>query len=335
MMTLASLHTELESKTFRWLITGGAGFIGSHLTEFLLSIGNQLVTVIDNFATGSKDNIELFCSNKNFKFIEGDILNCNLLKEIITNVDIILHQAALGSVPRSIEFPELYIQANIVGTFNIFNEVRKIQTEQARKIRIVYASSSSVYGDIELLPKVEEIIGSALSPYALSKQSNEQWSQIYKNLYNVESVGLRYFNVFGPRQNPNGDYAAVIPKWISEIKSGKNSTINGDGKTSRDFCFVSNVVQANIKAALTHNTAAFGKAYNVGVGDQTTLTELYSFIKELALPEHEKPTVHYGPFRAGDVRHSRASITNIVRDLGYVPEVYIKEGLAITVEAMK
>ncbi len=329
-----AVKRELNSNPHRWVVTGAAGFIGSNLVEQLLSLGQNVVG-LDNFATGSKENLSDVRrvvgeeANRRFKFVEGDILNQALCREVCEGADYVLHQAALGSVPRSVKDPFTSNQVNVDGFISMMLAARDAGVE-----RFVYASSSSVYGDSPELPKVEERIGEPLSPYAATKRINEMYAKIFTSLYGIKTIGLRYFNVFGPRQNPNGPYAAVIPRWIEERLSGRRCTIFGDGETSRDFCYVENVVQANILAAMAREEA-FNQQYNIAVNDQTTLNELYKVIDEHVsdLSKREEPI--YEPFRQGDVRHSRADISKSQKLLGYEPEIKVKEGLARVVRWYK
>jgi UDP-N-acetylglucosamine 4-epimerase len=330
MISLAELKNDISAKQFSWLVTGAAGFIGSHLCEDLL-LANQIVICFDNFSTGKKENIELLKKklNKeqinNFKFIEGDICNINDCENACKDADIILHQAALGSVPRSIKEPLNSIKSNILGFANILWSANLAQVK-----RIVYASSSSVYGSLDSLPKVENLVGKVLSPYAATKMCDEIIADAFAVSYNLELVGLRYFNIFGARQDPEGAYAAVIPRWINELKHKKTPCIYGDGTTSRDFCYVKNAVKANLLAATTKNTEALNKVYNISVGGRTSLNELYSTIV-FQLKKHVIHTLpesaNYADFRKGDVKHSQADITLAKKLLNYSPEYTIEEGL--------
>ena len=313
-----------------WLVTGCAGFIGSNLIEALLKL-NQNVVGLDNFATGHQYNIDHVQKSvtkqewKNFTFIEGDITNYDTCKEITQGINIVLNQAALGSVPRSIDNPVVSNDANITGFLNMLTASKDNGVK-----RFVYASSSSVYGDSQELPKVEERTGNLLSPYAVTKYVNELYMGVFHKCYGFESIGLRYFNVFGKRQDPNGAYAAVVPKWISQILNGEDLYINGDGETSRDFTYIDNVVQANIMAGLTNNPNAFGKAYNTAAGGRETLNNLYSaIVKGLKtnLPNLEIKEPIYRDFRSGDIRHSNANIDSAKEFLGYEPTHTLEEGL--------
>ncbi len=321
----------LKNNPSTWLITGCAGFIGSNLVEYLLSI-NQKVLGIDNLSTGSLSNLDDIKKNlsisqiENFHFSKGDINDSSLLSEKIKNVDHVLHQAALGSVPRSIDSPIASNESNVSGFLNILNIAR-----QSKIKSFTYASSSSVYGDHESLPKQEHIIGDVLSPYALTKKINEQYASIFSKTYGFKSIGLRYFNVFGPRQSPSGPYAAVIPQWISAIKDEKEIIIYGDGETSRDFCFIQNVIEANILAA-TSSAEAKNKTYNVAFGEQTTLNELADLLILYSGKPQDSISKKYNDFRKGDVRHSLASIEMAKTHLGYSPRFNIVEGIKETLK---
>ncbi|MFN3597227.1 MAG: SDR family oxidoreductase [Rubricoccaceae bacterium] len=318
----------LSDSPRRWLVTGAAGFIGSHLTETLLALGQDVVG-LDNFATGSRRNLEAAAGDHpRFRFLEGDIRNAAACAEACAGVDVVLHQAALGSVPRSVADPLTSHQVNVDGFVNMLLAAR-----DAGVRRFVYASSSSVYGDHPALPKREGEIGTPLSPYAVTKRVNELYARTFQDHYGLEAVGLRYFNVFGPRQDPEGPYAAVIPRWLGQMLAGQRCTINGDGETSRDFCYVANAVQANLRAAAAPSEAT-GRVYNVAVGDRTTLNTLHDHLGRAlvalgALPEAPAPA--YAPFRAGDVRHSLADVSAARDALGYAPSHRIGEGLAETV----
>lgn len=314
-----------------WLVTGVAGFIGSNLLETLLKL-NQKVVGLDNFATGYQHNLDevqsLVTSEQwaNFKFYEGDIRNLEDCHKACANVDYVLHQAALGSVPRSIADPITTNAANITGFLNML-----VAARDAHVSSFTYAASSSTYGDHPALPKVEENIGNPLSPYAVTKYVNELYGDVFARTYDFKTIGLRYFNVFGKRQDPNGAYAAVIPKWTAAMIAGDDVFINGDGETSRDFCFIENTVQANILAATTQNDEVRNQVYNVAVGDRTTLNELFNAIKT-ALYEngviYTKAPIYRG-FRAGDVRHSQASIDKIKQSLDYQANFPILEGIKL------
>ncbi|WP_168541904.1 NAD-dependent epimerase/dehydratase family protein [Acinetobacter sp. A2] len=322
---------QLQHAPKTWLLTGVAGFIGSNLLEALLKL-NQKVVGLDNFATGHQHNLDevqhLVSVEQwaNFKFYEGDIRNLEDCQKACANVDYVLHQAALGSVPRSIADPITTNAANITGFLNML-----VAARDAKVSSFTYAASSSTYGDHPALPKVEENIGNPLSPYAVTKYVNELYADVFARTYGFKAIGLRYFNVFGKRQDPNGAYAAVIPKWTAAMIAGDDVFINGDGETSRDFCFIENTVQANILAATTHNDEAKNQVYNVAVGDRTTINDLYRVI-HAALAENGvnycKDAV-YRDFRAGDVRHSQASIAKIEKALGYAPEFRIDAGIQL------
>jgi len=345
------LKTRLATEPHTWLITGVAGFIGSNLLETLLKL-NQRVVGLDNFATGYQrnlDEVESLVSVEqwaNFNFILGDIRNLDDCRRAmafrhsreggnpVTNADIpveyILHQAALGSVPRSIENPIATNETNISGFLNML-----VAARDAKIKRFIYAASSSTYGDHPGLPKVEDKIGKPLSPYAVTKYVNELYADVFARTYGFNTIGLRYFNVFGPRQDPNGAYAAVIPKWIASMIKGEPVYINGDGETSRDFCYIDNTVQVNLLAATTGNPEATNQVYNVAVGDRTTLNQLYKQLHINLLPTYShlqgvKPV--YRDFRAGDVRHSLADISKAASLLGYQPTHRINEGIEVAME---
>ena len=304
----------------RLLITGGAGFIGSNLVDHFLNKKDiQLVRVLDNLSTGSLNNIKEFESNERFEFIQGDIRDFETCELACKDIDLISHQAALGSVPRSINDPLTTNDVNITGTLNIFTAAK-----QAKVKRIVYAASSSTYGDHPGLPKVEDKIGKPLSPYAVTKYVNELYARVYADVYAMELIGLRYFNIFGPKQNPAGPYAAVIPLFIKAVLNNEPPTINGDGETSRDFTFVSNAVFANERALLTNNKEAVNQVYNIACGDRTTLNELFETLKEIGGSDL---AAKYAPERKGDVKHSLADISKATKYLGYQPTVSIRNGL--------
>ena len=312
----------------RILITGGAGFIGSNLVEKLLQEEKvSLVRVLDNLATGSLKNIASFSGLPKFEFLEGDIRNFETCLFACENIDLISHQAAIGSVPRSIADPLTTNDVNITGTLNIFTVAKEKKIK-----RVVYAASSSTYGDHPGLPKVEDKIGNPLSPYAVTKYVNELYAQVYAKLYGMQFIGLRYFNIFGPRQNPNGPYAAVIPLFAEAILNNQPPTINGDGSHSRDFTYVDNAVQANILSLFTDNTKAVNQVYNIACGDQTSLLELFNYLKAEAASSLEP--VH-GPERNGDVKHSVADITKATELLGYQSGMSVKDGLKKTFEWYK
>jgi len=310
------------------LVTGGAGFIGSNLIEALLAQENMVVC-LDNISTGKRGNIEAFHNRTNFTLIEGDICDLTICKEAVEDIEIVLHQAALGSVPRSIKDPITTNQSNIDGFLNML-----VASKDANVKRFVYAASSSTYGDHPDLPKVEENIGRPLSPYAVTKYVNELYAEVFYKTYGLETIGLRYFNVFGRRQDPDGAYAAVIPKFIHQLLNAESPIINGDGLTSRDFTYIDNVIQINQLAALTHNPAAINQVYNVAYGENTSLNEMVALLKSLLAeknPYIADIEVIYGPERAGDVKHSLANIDKARDLLGYSPEMNFKNGLAKTV----
>lgn len=326
-----AVKKSLQAKPSTWLVTGVAGFIGSNLLETLLKL-NQNVVGLDSYVTGHKRNLELVRNVvgpdqwRNFRMIEGDIRNLDVCNEACANVNYVLHQAALGSVPRSIENPILTNQSNIDGFLNML-----VASRDAGVKRFVYAASSSTYGDHPALPKVEANIGNPLSPYAVTKYVNELYCNVFARCYGFKTVGLRYFNIFGKRQDPEGAYAAVIPKWVASMIKNEPVYINGDGETSRDFCYIDNTVQANLLAATTDNQDAVDQVYNVAVSDRTTLNKLFEMIHTLLLPKFPhldcfQPT--YRDFRAGDVRHSLADVSKAEQLLGYKPTHHIGEGLA-------
>jgi UDP-N-acetylglucosamine 4-epimerase len=306
------------------LITGGAGFIGTNLCEYFLSKG-YFVVCFDNFATGHKHNIAEFLAHENFKLIEGDIRNLEQCKNAVIGVDYVLHQAALGSVPRSINDPITSNEVNVSGFLNML-----VASRDAGVQRFIYAASSSTYGDSESLPKVEDKIGKPLSPYAITKYVNELYAEIFSNTYGFETIGLRYFNVFGRRQDPNGAYAAVIPKFVMQLMKHESPVINGDGNFSRDFTYIDNVIQMNELAMLTQNPEAINTVYNTAYGDRTTLNDMVSYLKEY-LSEFDSDIagidVVHGPNRAGDIPHSLASIDKAKRLLNYTPEYSFQDGL--------
>jgi UDP-N-acetylglucosamine 4-epimerase len=306
------------------LVTGGAGFIGTNSCEALLNKNNKVVC-FDNFATGSKKNIEPFLSNSNFKLIEGDIRNLDDCKKAVDGVDSVLHLAALGSVPRSINDPITTNDVNISGFLNML-----VATRDANVKRFVYAASSSTYGDSQGLPKVEDVIGAPLSPYAITKYVNELYATIFQRCYGLDSIGLRYFNVFGRKQDPDGAYAAVIPKFVMQLMKLESPVVNGDGNYSRDFTYIDNVVQINLLALSTTNKEALNTVYNVAYGESTTLNELTTCLKEYAAEYDSRiasvPIIH-GAERAGDIPHSLASIDKAKKLLNYNPQYSLKQGL--------
>ena len=325
-----TVKQHLQSHQYTWLVTGVAGFIGSNLLETLLCL-NQKVVGLDNFETGYRKNLDAAITDSGnpnasnlFTFIEGDIRDLETCRKACESVDYVLHQAALGSVPRSIEDPIATNQANIDGFLNML-----VAARDANVKRFVYAASSSTYGDHPDLPKVEDKIGNPLSPYAVTKLVNELYASVFARTYGFNTIGLRYFNIFGKRQDPNGAYAAVIPKWIAAILKGDTVYINGDGETSRDFCYIDNAVQANLLAA-TAKEAASDQVYNVAVGDRTTLNELFEYLRRGLIEvgfDLNGLEPHYRDFRKGDVKHSLADISKIQERLGYTPTHRIGEGL--------
>jgi UDP-N-acetylglucosamine 4-epimerase len=334
MTSYEKIQIQLTQDPKTWLVTGVAGFIGSNLLEALLKL-NQRVIGLDNFATGHQRNLDEVRSLVSpaqwarFQFIKGDICNLDDCQSAARGVDYILHQAALGSVPRSVADPVATNATNITGFLNML-----VAARDAKVKRFVYAASSSTYGDHPALPKVEDAIGKPLSPYAVTKYVNELYADVFGRTYDTQSMGLRYFNVFGPRQDPNGAYAAVIPRWIASMIDGGPIYINGDGETSRDFCFIANVVQANLLAAITTNTAAINQVYNVAVGDRTTLNELYACLRSNLLAHYlhlQDARPVYRDFRAGDVRHSLADISKASLLFDYQPAHRIGEGIQLAI----
>lgn len=331
MAAFDALKTGLQAAPKTWLVTGAAGFIGSNLVEALLLL-DQHVVGLDNFATGREKNLAQVQQSvgperwDRFKFKRGDIRDLITCHTACAGVDYVLHQAALGSVPRSLEDPLSTHAANATGFLNML-----VAARDAKVKRFVYAASSSTYGDHPGLPKVEDVIGKPLSPYAVTKLVNELYADVFGRCYGTESIGLRYFNIFGRRQDPNGAYAAVVPKWVASMIHNEPVYINGDGETSRDFCYIDNVIQANLLAATTDNPDAVNQVYNIAVGDRTTLNGLFEAIRSLLAPKFPhladfKPV--YRDFRPGDVRHSLADISKAQTRLGYAPTHRIGEGLA-------
>ncbi len=308
-----------------FLVTGGAGFIGSNLCEALLGMGHT-VRCLDDLSTGKQSNVDLFADNPLYTFIKGDIRVFDTCMNAARDVDFILHQAAWGSVPRSIEYPVLYEDINIKGTLNMMEAARQNNVK-----KLVYASSSSVYGDEPNLPKRESREGNLLSPYALTKRVDEEYGRLYTLLYGLDTYGLRYFNVFGRRQDPNGAYAAVIPKFIKQLLNDQVPTINGDGKQSRDFTYIENVIEANLRACLA-STEAAGKAYNIAYGGREYLIDIYYVLTE-ALGKNIQPK--FGPERKGDIKHSNADITRAQDLLGYSPEYSFADGIKLAIEWYK
>jgi UDP-N-acetylglucosamine 4-epimerase len=311
------------------LITGGAGFIGSNLCDYFLSKGN-LVVCLDNFATGHRHNLKDFLNYENFRLIEGDIRNLVDCQNAVRGVDYVLHQAALGSVPRSINDPITTNDVNVSGFLNML-----VASRDAKVKRFVYAASSSTYGDSEGLPKVEEVIGKPLSPYAITKYVNELYAEIFSKTYGLETIGLRYFNVFGRKQDPNGAYAAVIPKFVMQLMELESPKINGDGNYSRDFTYIDNVIQMNELAMTTQNQEAVNTVFNTAYGDRNTLNNLVDYLKEYLSkynPQIANVKIEYGPHRAGDIPHSLASIDKAKNLLGYDPKFSLQEGLKEAVD---
>ena len=316
------MNIELSNKKI--LVTGGAGFIGSNLCEVLIEKGNKVVC-LDNFATGKRENLEKLSTDTNFTLIEGDIRKLEDCLKATKDVDYVLHQAALGSVPRSIKDPITSNDVNVSGFLNMLVASRDNGVK-----RFVFAASSSTYGDSESMPKVEDIIGKPLSPYAITKYVNELYADIFSKTYGLETIGLRYFNVFGRKQDPNGAYAAVIPKFVTQLINGESPVINGDGNYSRDFTYIDNVIQANLLSLVTINKNAINTVYNVAYGDRNTLNDLMGYLKEY-LSEFDSQIsnveVIYGPNRAGDIPHSHASVAKAKEKLNYNPQFTLKQGL--------
>jgi UDP-N-acetylglucosamine/UDP-N-acetylgalactosamine 4-epimerase len=332
MLAYQSVQNLLRRSPSTWLVTGVAGFIGSNLLETLLKL-DQRVVGIDNFATGYQrnlDEVKTLVSPEqwaNFRFLESDIRSFSDCQKACEGVDYVLHQAALGSIPRSVADPITSNAANVTGFLNML-----VAARDAKVKRFVYAASSSTYGDHPALPKVESTIGRPLSPYAVTKYVNELYAEVFARTYGMQSIGLRYFNVFGPRQNPNGAYAAVIPKWTTGLIKDEPIYINGDGETSRDFCFIANAIQANLLAATTENVDALNQVYNVAVGERTTLNKVFTTLKKNLLPSFPRlldVQPIYRDFRAGDVAHSLADISKASTLLGYRPTYRIDEGLEV------
>jgi UDP-N-acetylglucosamine 4-epimerase len=328
---LAAVYTELRARPQRWLVTGSAGFIGSHLVEALLKLGQHVVG-FDNFSTGHRRNLDEVRAIvgrdawRRHRFIEADLGDSVACRDACANVDLVLHEAALGSVPRSLEDPLRTHAANATGFLNLL-----VAARDAGITRFVYAASSSTYGDHPDLPKVEDKIGRPLSPYAVTKLLNELYAEVFDRCYDMSSVGLRYFNVFGPRQDPEGAYAAVIPRWAAAMLAGAPITIYGDGETTRDFCYVANVVQANLLAATTRDPGAVRQIYNVAAGGRMSLNELHRILRDLMRRRHPGlalPSPIHQPFRPGDVRHSQADIGKAHLLLGYAPTHDARKGLA-------
>ena len=318
---------ELTKKNI--LVTGGAGFIGSNLCEALLEKNNTVVC-LDNFATGKRENVAHLATNNNFRLIEGDIRNLTDCKKAVQGVDYVLHQAALGSVPRSLKDPITSNDVNVGGFLNML-----VASRDAGVKRFVYAASSSTYGDSDTMPKVEGIIGKPLSPYAITKYVNELYADIFSKAYGLETIGLRYFNVFGRKQDPNGAYAAVIPKFVSQLMAGESPVINGDGNYSRDFTYIDNVIQMNVLALTTQNKGALNQVYNTAFGERATLNDLIASLKDNLSKYDAKINdiaITYGPLRAGDIPHSLASIDKAKSLLNYNPQFSLQEGLKEAVD---
>ena len=316
------MNIELTNKKI--LVTGGAGFIGSNLCEALLEKGNKVIC-LDNFATGKRENLEQLLKDTNFTLIEGDIRKIEDCLKATKDIDYVLHQAALGSVPRSIKDPITSNDVNVSGFLNMLLAARDNGVK-----RFVYAASSSTYGDSQSMPKVEDIIGKPLSPYAITKYVNELYADIFSTTYGLETIGLRYFNVFGRKQDPNGAYAAVIPKFVSQLMKGESPVINGDGNYSRDFTYIDNVIQANLLSLITTNKKAINTVYNVAYGDRNTLNDLMGYLKEYLSEFDSKISnveVVYGPNRAGDIPHSHASVDKAKELLKYNPQFTLQKGL--------
>ena len=335
MKTYADQQARIKAKPRTWLVTGAAGFIGSHLVEKLLSL-DQRVIALDNFSTGKRANLAYVKSNlsekqnRNLHFIEGDIRRLETCREACKDAELVLHQAALGSVPRSIDDPIATTDNNVGGFLNML-----VAARDAGVARFVYASSSAVFGDHPAMPKVEQTIGAAVSPYGLSKHVNELYAAVFARCYGFDAIGLRYFNVFGARQDPDGAYPSVIPAFVSALLRGKTPYINGDGSFSRDFCHVDNVVQANLLAALAEDPAAVNQAYNVALGGETTLNQLFDLVRELLarrLPHLRGVRAVHREVRKGDVAFTRADISKARGLLGYEPEVTVAQGLERTVQ---
>ncbi len=325
-MYSSPFHTnDISNKTF--LVTGGAGFIGSNIVEYLLKYNAKKIVVLDNLATGFEDNLKPYLSLPNFEFIKGDICNIDDCNKACAGVDYVFHEAALGSVPRSIKNPIATHNVNATGFINVLLAARDAHVK-----RVVYASSSSVYGDSKILPKVENQIGKQLSPYAVSKMTNELYGEIFAKTYNMEIIGLRYFNIFGPRQNPQGEYAAAIPLFINALLNNTAPAINGDGEQTRDFTFVANAVQANIKAMFEQNVKTDGTIFNIAVGERVSLNQLIEILKKLIGTTTQQI---YRADRPGDVRDSLADISKAKNAINYQPQVKIEEGLKYTLAWFK
>ena len=312
-------------KNTTFLVTGAAGFIGSNLCEALLNKGCK-VKALDDLSTGKQENIDLFSDNPNYTFIKGDIKDLEVCLKVCEGVDYVLHQAAWGSVPRSLEMPLFYNKNNIEGTLNMLEAARQNGVK-----KFVYASSSSVYGDEPNLPKTEGREGNLLSPYALTKRCDEEWAKLYTKFYGLDTYGMRYFNVFGRRQDPDGAYAAVIPKFLKQLMHGETPTINGDGKQSRDFTYIDNVIEANLKACLAPHEAA-GEAFNIAYGGREFLIDIYYGLTK-ALGVDIEP--NFGPDRKGDIKHSNADISKAKKLLGYDPDYSFEDGIQLAIDWYK
>ena len=315
----------MDISTQQFLVTGGAGFIGSHISEYLLKMGAKFVRVIDNLSTGSRDNISHLNQYDNFEFILGDITDYNFCKNSMINIDIVCHQAAMGSVPKSMTDPLSYHATNVTGFLNVLNAAKNNGIK-----RVVYASSSSVYGDDNSLTKSENKTGVQLSPYAITKYLDEMYGNMFTRLYSMECIALRYFNVFGPRQNPEGAYAAVIPKFAALLKDNKSPVIYGDGLQSRDFTFVENVVCANFMAMTTFNSECYGQAFNVGTGGSMTVLDLFNHINTIL---DKKIDPIFMDKRNGDIEHSLADISKAMKLLNWIPHVSLMDGLHVTISS--
>lgn len=319
-------HTE-DLKNNSFVVTGGAGFIGSNIVEYLLKYGAGKVRVLDNFSTGFRKNIQPFISNSCFEFIEGDICDYQTCIDTCQNIDFVIHQAALGSVPRSVEFPLNTHASNATGFLNMLNAAKESKVK-----RFVYASSSSVYGDSHDLPKTENHIGRPLSPYAVSKLAGELYAEVFHRIFKMEVIGLRYFNIYGPRQDPSGPYAAAIPLFMKALTDNNSPVIFGSGEQTRDFTFVENAVQANIKAVFTKDADVLGNVFNIAVGERVSVNELFSILKK-NIGSSVMP--NYKEERQGDIKHSLADISKANTLLGYFPQIKIEEGLRITLDWFK
>lgn len=330
-MDKKTIEDRLRDNSWRWLVTGAAGFIGSNLCHRLLELGQEVVG-LDNFSTGKKANIEELNSRdagKAWRFIQGDICHFETCEKALEGVDFVLQQAAVGSVPRSLDTPMVSHASNVDGFLKIITA-----TKGSKAKKIVYASSSSVYGDHPGLPRIEHLVGEPMSPYAATKKIDEIYAKVFRRCFDLPIVGLRYFNVFGPRQNSHGPYAAVIPLWIESVLQGEDIQINGDGSYSRDFCYIENVIQANLLAALS-GPQCNGEVYNIAFGDRTDLNTLFGIIREAirsADPNLVPKDPIYRALRKGDVPHSHADISKAIKDLGYAPKISVREGLQLTVK---